>query len=463
MSGPVTSEQVPQPAPAPRSGRRAAIGSSLPSTVPSWLKLTVYVAIVSVVMLAAPFRLGGGVVIADAFLVVSLVAWFVVGRSRGQDTRLLRQLAPWIWLLALAQLVGLSQAGPAVWGLTNTMKNTAPFVVVGVVFALFTSEAGFARRAWQVWMATAVLASATVLMPSAGVRAVGVFGNPAYPAHYLALTLICVLWRERGLLRIAIALVLGLALLRTGSFTPFTMLAAAGAYVVWSVGSRFEPSLRILVRTVLLIGVVLCAFWVVQGGGPSFEAQSFDAGNGLSGQRLQRSGDARLEIWESGVRLWMSRPIGYGPGYVAAQKLDGNLVLAHDIGEVHQEVLELLIGGGPVALLAAFMGCRIIWKRGRQGGLTRTLLIAALMASVFRQTLNFRHTALLLALSLAYEYWSERRAEELGAADHIDAEPVEPAAPQTIVPETADLGSVDSLTGSTPVRTRRRSREAWAW
>jgi hypothetical protein len=110
---------------------------------------------------------------------------------------------------------------------------------------------------------------------------------------------------------------------------------------------------------------------------------------------------------------------------------------------VHQEALQLLIAGGPLALLAVVMGCRLLWRRGSRGGLTRALLIAALAASVFRQTLNFRHTAILLALALAMEYWDRHTSSSSADVDAGAAEAV------------AESG------GSVASRPERRERRAW--
>jgi O-antigen ligase len=146
----------------------------------------------------------------------------------------------------------------------------------------------------------------------------------------------------------------------------------------------------------------------------TISASQFDLGSGLNNTRLDRSRSARLDLWQSGFDAWTAHPTGIGsgqrvdiPGAPGAQS------------ELHNDAIAFLVDNGPLGLLAVASLVIVIWRSLARGGPGRALLAGLIASSLVRQTWNFRHAWLMLAVVAAYEMaeWTRHKADEVPAVD----------------------------------------------
>lgn len=385
-----------------------AVTSSAPNVVRrSALPLILLLgSVVLVTLRQGPFRLPGpgALLVADLAIGLFVLTAWRSGIARCRDSSvLLVRLLPWLWLYSVAQLVGLTYAGLPLVGLADLAKGIAPFFTLTVVFG-WVNIVGGHRTVRVIWLATAVLTATAVLLGSSGARSAGLMGNPNYAAHYLAITAIAIGWLRGSRLSLLIVVLCVLAALRTGSFAAPLMLLAGVGYGAWTAVRRLPSAARTGVRSMVLAVSMFGFAWVTT----TSTVNNFDYGSGLDSSRLDRSGSTRTEIWLDAIGLWANRPVGYGPGFIASARARGDNPLG-EAGEVHNDLLDALVSGGPLAVVALVMLVATIWRAARPGGVTRAVLVAAIAASPFRQTLNFRHTALLVGICLALEASQLRR------------------------------------------------------
>jgi hypothetical protein len=144
----------------------------------------------------------------------------------------------------------------------------------------------------------------------------------------------------------------------------------------------------------VLLGVVATAF-------ASVEALSdFDYGGGLSSSRLERSYSERLEIWSDSLTLSLEYPFGIGP----TKQIDGtSLRELVGAGEPHNDVLTMLLRGGPLALVGQGLVIFALWRLVPPATWGRAMIIFWLVTGLSRQTWNFRHFWLLLPIAVLVE------------------------------------------------------------
>jgi hypothetical protein len=268
------------------------------------------------------------------------------------------------------------------------------------------------RRQDQILLARAYVLTGIfevlVLAATAGgsVRAVGTFRNPNYPGHFLLcamLLLVYVPWRRS--IRLAILAVFAYGLLRTGSFSTLPFFAAVAGYWIWVRLGQFAGDARMLARGFSTAGVVAVVLL------SSSHIPIFDLGSGLTTSRFEKSSSGRYRLWSEGADIWRHHPLGIGPDGIT------NRGIARKVGkaEIHSDTLDTLVAGGPLALFGLLGMVVVIWRVAPPRSASRALLFGLIVDSVFRQTWNFRHMWLALAIAIALDRhrWAQERGTRM--------------------------------------------------
>jgi len=318
---------------------------------------------------------------------------------------------PWLWILALAGIVSLFTAGIQFDILLAMAKELLPVpTFFAAWYFLSRSSRGVTICIRALVLAGAVVAVAVLF--GHGLRGEGTFTNPNYAGHLLGCALVVTWLGSRPKFqRVALTLLFGAAMVRTGSFGAWLVVVGAVAYWLWSrpvrKGSMEMTAVRCLL--VLLLASTALAFW------SNISASNFDLGSGLNEQRFDRSRSARLDLWRSGYDEWISHPIGIGSG--RRVNVGGSATGA--TSELHNDAVAFLVGNGPLGLLAVVALVIVIWRSLGRGGPGRALLAGLIASSLVRQTWNFRHAWLMLAVVAAYEMadWTRHKADAVPAVD----------------------------------------------
>ena len=198
--------------------------------------------------------------------------------------------------------------------------------------------------------------------------------------------------------------VCGVAIVRTGSFGAVSLVLASGAYFAFSLRSRIPVSYRAPLTLFLVCFVVVMAFLTLPGFLKSFDVSDSSA---LTNARLAKSSATRYQLWSAGVESATEHPMGLGFGVLGEP--DSTLRTSLGVGEFHNDVLDMLSGGGFIALAGAVIVLVAVWRVGIPAGPLRTLYVGVLVSSSTRQVWNFRHVWLAFGLLIAVEGLDRRR------------------------------------------------------
>jgi O-antigen ligase len=351
------------------------------------------------------FQFGPGLSVVDPVIAVGILAatpYLLTPGNAGH--RLFRRSLPWIWIFVLGHLFGLIGVGLTTWAVSALLRNLGAFAAFFAFFAVCVARPAARRLGWFAFFsAFAFVAMSVFVHSSAGLRASGVFDNANYPGHFLATGVTVLMfaghWRVSSR---AIGIGVGLlGIIATGSFGALTFVAVVVAYWMWSRGARLRTQLRVSLR---LLCVVISVVLVILGFG-RVSVSEVNTGSGIDAARFARSSDARGHIWSEAIAVAEAHPLGVGPGGFHARQ---------DLGRTNQEIahndyLEVLVGGGVVALLGFAGLLLVLWRASRPAKISRALLLGFGTAAVFRDTVNFRHLWLVLALALATEIVARQR------------------------------------------------------
>ncbi len=353
-------------------------------------------------------------------LLVNVLAFaYVVSGRRTPATRLLALASPWCWLFLVSGFLSLFGVGLAPWAIDNLLRDMSAILTCFTFLILLGTSDDAARKAQAAFCGTGVLVAVTVFVFGGGdtLRLTGAtFSNPNYTGHFLATALILAVagqWPRRRGLRVLLVVLYGIAIARTGSFGALLILGGAVGYAVWrSVGSLrsyLRTATRVALILLLLTGLGIAARQVV--------GEDFDAGAGFSSERLGRSGDTRLAIWHAGLSTVDDHPLGAGPGSAAALNLTSTEEVAVSRGtELHSDPLGLLVENGILGLVAVIAIGAVLWRATPAGGITRVLLCGLGIGSFVRETINFRHLWIGVAVAVALDWQRANEASEAAGA-----------------------------------------------
>lgn len=327
--------------------------------------------------------------VAIAGLILALTVAAVT--DGGRIDREARMLFPGLALIAAGTLLGSTHVGLQSWILADGVRDLGAFLAF---FAMADALRRLSSRhlAFGPWMVVAGMTALTLHLWVDGggaERASATFPNPNVPGHYLATAIGLCAWTLRGRARV-VAVTIGLAgLAATGSFGGALQVVMMAAYAavanrrLLAGAVRRRPWLVVVGLAIIPMTVVLYT---------SLAAAS-------SPDRLDRSGSQRVELWQDTVAVARDNPLGVGPGTIRHEALLG-------LGrEPHSEYLAYLGERGVVGLGGLLVLGLGLARLGRPGGGLRMLLVGLAVASLFRETMHYRHLWLFLAFVLA---WDER-------------------------------------------------------
>lgn len=337
--------------------------------------------------------------VSDAVL-LALAAFFILPAllMRGISVPL-AQRARWplivILLTAVWQLLLLlSVGGDLVWVIKDVFA--VGFLFAGLALLLpHINERDLRPALWSAICVGVLLTIAVVAEGFAG-RASGTFSNPNFAGAWLGSLVVLLLasgFPARWQVRLPIVAVLTVGTLATQSFSAVFGGVLAATYIALN-RLRLHPMLR---GTLLLGGVAiayLAVMWVDVIGPTS---------------RTDRSFGSREAIWLEGLKAWVGQPVGVGPGTYSSERMFNERGT-----ELHSDIVQALVEGGVVGLALLVLLFVVI---GRAGGVaTRSSLIFFAGIAMWRDAMNFRFLWLLLALAMAFDFWSHPLAKRRAAS-----------------------------------------------
>lgn len=345
-------------------------------------------------------QLVSNLVVTDVLLSGMIVIWCAhVWMGQGLSTREARAMAIPVSLIFAGSILASAYVGLQGFVVGDLVRDLGAFCGFLAAIDIFR-RGGPAVVKWTlraVCAAVVVLVLWLVLFDST-LRGRASFPNPNVPAHFLACAVILFalvdMPRAARVIMVCVSLV---GIYRTGSFGASLQIGAALSYVgVTRVISRTRNRER--TRAAFFAGVALCAVAVAVAVSAYLGRAAANDESGLSSKRLTRSSSTRFSVWGEALSNWRQHPFGTGPGSSRALRLLASAT------EPHNEPLAYLSERGPIALVGLMLLWFAIWKMGSPQGITRALLCGYLVASVFRETLHYRHWWLLLAFAVVVDH-----------------------------------------------------------
>jgi O-antigen ligase len=272
------------------------------------------------------------------------------------------------------------------------LKNALPFMAFFALWSVFEERPSLIPLAHWSYIAASLFVLITVLSDS-GYRAGGVL-QVNYAAHFLGVGLLLTLYLPIKLpFRVVLAGALFVGILQTGSFGGLALLAGFVAYWLWTRQDLVAGNSRFVIRALIVLAIaVLVPIAEVRLG-----ESGLGVGSGFESDRYERSSDGRREMFERGVQSAIKNPWGVGPGQYR------DITDSGGTPEMHNDALNFLLENGLIGLIG-IVG--IIWKIAgstSQGGLARIMLTGLILSSFGRQTWNFRHAWVALAIAIALD------------------------------------------------------------
>jgi hypothetical protein len=324
----------------------------------------------------------------------------VVGSSA---TRSLVRALPWVWLIYVGSLLGLTHVGVTQWAIQSLLQTTLALLTFFCVWHLIEVY-GLYRTATRGAVLAFVVGIVGLVIVPYKYRASGWFPNPNYPGHF-------------G--------ILGAALLFSIGSRRVKVLALAGAAVVlWTTASFGAMAMSVVILAVAMARAVeryTAVLAMVLGGlaiatalflaAPTeevpTESGAWEVKGVISEDRFEKSQGSRSEIWANALDELRQEPFGIGPNGVYSREI------AAERGkpvEIHSDLLGFLVERGIIGLIGLFGFWLTVWRSAPRFGVTRLLLAACLISGLFREVIHYRHMWMFLALAMAVDH-ARLRAE----------------------------------------------------
>jgi hypothetical protein len=351
--------------------------------------------------LGPQFRIGDRLFVVDLVVGVLIVTAILGYRPRRNwvPARLVLGVA----LISVGLLIAaLVEGGLFPASLADLARDILPPVAFAAAVSLHPKPCHYSRQMAIAVSLTGAVAVASLLSSGDG-RRTAFLDDPNYAGHFVVISWIVFagLWSGPRVVRVVTFLITVLAVVRTGSFSALAGLAGLAAYLM----TRWKPSdlsMRALARLLIAVAFGVTALLSVRAIGQS----DFDLGNGTESARLDRSYSSRTEIWSNSVGVFVDKPLGIGASY----EVDG--VPLRDrlgAGEPHNDLLTMLVRGGLLAVLGEVLVIIALWKLLPPSSWSRSMLAFWLISAMSRQTWNFRHYWLSLAILYLLEEASRLR------------------------------------------------------
>ncbi len=242
-----------------------------------------------------------------------------------------------------------------------------------------------------------------IVLAQRGYRPAATFAQTNMTAHFLAACFVFVLTRATTRIRLIVLPIMLLAVAITGSFGA---LLSLGIVVAWyGFGAmrhrmhRSPAAVVVLLWALIVGGVGLAASNTI-----IKQLSTAESDEGLSQQRLDKSGEGRKVIWLDGLRALRDDPLGIGPGGFKPLNIHTKVVNGElDSSEIHHDMIGYVVERGYVGLLGLFALLKVLWSAGRKRGTVRGLMLMNGIAGLFRETLHFRHLWIFMAVAVASE------------------------------------------------------------
>jgi len=344
-------------------------------------------------------ELGSKVALVDPVLgfVVLLGMRSIAHQPGSPAAQLLKDAAPWLWLILLASIGSLYGVGFAGSTLLNTATSIFSYTLFFCAYQLFLDRRDHLGLFRTTLLITVVFVVVTLALDIGSfVRAQGTFQNPNYAAHFLVASLL-VTWPRapsRGYAGVLAVGTLGLVL--TASFGGLSMLLSVAGYEAFR-RLRSRPHLLAVAAAAALV-----LAWTAVEHRWELEPPELRPTQALSTDRLERSQEGRLNTWRQSLGSLESSPFGIGPDGVRRTGLAGGK-------EAHNSYIAYLVERGAFGLLGLLGLGVVLWRRAEPGGGARRLLIAFAVGNAVRETLHYRHMWLTLALAFAWEAAERQR------------------------------------------------------
>jgi O-antigen ligase len=359
------------------------------------------------------FRISGGLIWADLVIVV-LVASAAVG-YRARRRWMPAGMIAGVGLIAVGLLIG-SMFGEGNDPLTFWMtapRDVLPPLAFAAAVSLHPIPAKYAvRMAWVVAV-VGFMAVALLLLAEGDSRQSAFLSSANYAGHFVgaAWVVIASVWTRSRFVLSVVAGIFFFALLRTGSFGALAGIIGLATYLIFAMWQPPSPLLRVAWRAVLLLGIIGTAVVSLQAIGQP----DFDLGSGTNSERFDRAYSTRLDIWSNSIEVGTENPFGLG----YAEQVDGvPLKERLGAGEPHNDLLTMLVRGGVLAALGEVLVILALWRMLPRASWSRALLVFWAVTAMSRQTWNFRHFWLCLAIVFLVEEaqrFARQRSMEVAA------------------------------------------------
>jgi len=246
-------------------------------------------------------------------------------------------------------------------------------------------------------------------------RPAAAFYHANYAAHYLACVALLVVASPgtRRTTRVVVSLSSLAGILATASFGGLAMVLVGGAFLFIKAPGEPRPlSWRRAPRWTRFVLLGLAGAFVVLAI-PMFLSQRIGS-EALTEARFNRSATTRADLYEDALGLVVDHPTGVGPTGVFNRAL---LVRDGVPWESHSDPLGYLLERGIVGLVGLVGFSLVVYRFARPFTMSRALFFMLLASALLRETLNYRHLWLALALSIATDSRRQRDGGTTSAHD----------------------------------------------
>lgn len=335
-------------------------------------------------------------------------------------TALLRRCAPWVWLIVIGSLLGLIGVGLPFWAFSSLARLIAALAAFFAFLHLFVTRAPrlLGAAVFGTWVGWGVTIFWLIVVQGYGSsRPNAFFSHPNYPGHYLvAAGLVLFAYHRTVRMRILIVAVTALGVFATASFGAMAMGGALLAVGLYRVVGRQVVALLVVVVSAIMLLILLFGFEV------QIEADesTLEVNETVNQQRFERSREGRLELWRNGFESWTESPMGVGPDGVKQRAIGLRTGKGDKAFEIHADALGYLVERGLIGI-AGYIGLwAVLWRSAEKRGYARALIVALLVAGLFRETMHYRHGWLSLAALFAIDFY-DRRARDAKAEAEAEA------------------------------------------
>lgn len=334
-------------------------------------------------------------------ILLGLVAYAVVSMmyQGSPATSGARRLVPWVWFILLGSFLGLAQVGIPLWAISNLARTLFALMTFVCLWQLLV-VARVERFAIAGTIVGFVITAGLLVVQASSTRGTALFPHSNYAGHYVVMAGFLLISVARAWWwKVLVILGLILAVQQTSSFGAIAMAVAMLGVYAFRALTRSTAILAVGLALLAIVGLFLAtpsaADLVPDDSGGSWEISPT-----ISEDRLDRSGDSRVDLWSQGFEAYLQSPLGLGPDGVKQRQVA--VYRGHAL-EIHSDAIGYLIERGVLGLIG-FVGLWVtLFRLARKGGLARVLMAGMIVQGMFRETMHYRHGWLLLALAFALD------------------------------------------------------------